>query len=201
MRIAGITGGIGSGKSTVARMFARLGAEVIDADELARIVVDPGKRAWREIREAFGEGVLNDDQTINREALSEVVFKDSDARGRLEKITHPRIGEEIIRQLQEFRDKGVGLALIDAALLVESPATRWIRPVILVTAPEDERVRRTRERSALSEDEIRSRIRAQATDEERKSRADYVIDNSGGLEDLEGQVRELWDILSGQGRD
>ncbi len=196
MKIAGITGGIGSGKSTVAGMFAELGAGVIDADALAREVVEPGKRAWREIRETFGDEVLNEDQSVNREALSRIVFADPDARARLERITHPRIGEEIVERLRRFQERGVRFVLIDAALLVESPATSWIKPVIVVTAPEEERVLRTMERSGLSEAEVISRIRAQATDEERAAKADFVLDNSGTLEELKQRVKELWDVIA-----
>ncbi len=195
MKVVGLTGGIGSGKSTVAELFLKLGAGLIDADELAREVVEPGQRAWKEIREAFGEDVFHPDQTLNREALGEIIFSDPAARERLNAITHPRIGEEIIKRLEGFRVKAVPVVLIDAALLIESPATKWIRPVIVVTAPEQERIKRLKKRSGLAEEDAISRIRSQMPDKDRVANADYVLDNSGTLEELEKKVKALWDKI------
>ena len=128
MKIAGLTGGIGSGKSTVDRLLEARGARVVDADAVAREVVRPGLPAWREIVAAFGESVLNPDQTLNREALAAVVFNSPEKLAVLNRITHPRIIEEVMARMKAWQEEGVTLAVIDAALLVESPSTNWIRP-------------------------------------------------------------------------
>jgi len=199
MRVVGLTGGIASGKSTVARMFVELGARLVDADLLARQVVEPDKPAWGEIADHFGEGVLNPDRTLNREKLGEIIFRDPDERRVLNDITHPRIGAEMLDQIQRFQREGAAVVLIDAALLLESPATNWIRPVVVVTAEEEVRAERIMERDGLSQEQALARIRSQMREDERKTRADYVIDNSGSLEDLQDRVEEVWiELLSSE---
>jgi dephospho-CoA kinase len=199
MRVVGLTGGIASGKSMVARMFVELGARLVDADLLARQVVEPGKPAWGEIADHFGEGVLNPDRTLNREKLGEIIFRDPDERQVLNAITHPRIGAEMLDLIQRFQREGAAVVLIDAALLLESPATNWIRPVVVVTAEEEVRAERIMERDGLSREQALARIRSQMREDERKTRADYVIDNSGALEELKRRVEEVWiELLSSE---
>jgi len=199
MRVVGLTGGIASGKSMVARMFVELGARLVDADLLARQVVEPGKPAWGAIADHFGEGVLNPDRTLNREKLGEIIFRDPDERQVLNAITHPRIGAEMLDLIQRFQREGAAVVLIDAALLLESPATNWIRPVVVVTAEEEVRAERIMERDGLSREQALARIRSQMREDERKTRADYVIDNSGTLEELKRRVEEVWiELLSSE---
>jgi dephospho-CoA kinase len=199
MRVVGLTGGIASGKSMVARMFVELGARLVDADLLARQVVEPGKPAWGAIADHFGEGVLNPDRTLNREKLGEIIFRDPDERQVLNAITHPRIGAEMLDLIQRFQREGAAVVLIDAALLLESPATNWIRPVVVVTAEEEVRAERIMERDGLSREQALARIRSQMREDERKTRADYVIDNSGALEELKRRVEEVWiELLSSE---
>ncbi|HUT55183.1 MAG TPA: dephospho-CoA kinase [bacterium] len=197
MKIVGLTGGIGSGKSTVARMFVDRGARLIDADQLARDVVLPQKPAWNDIVREFGEAVLLPDRAINREALAAIVFADQDKRKRLNDITHPRIGQEMLRLAKQFTEQGAPLAVIDAALLLESPATKWIKPVIVVVADEAVKLERVCARDRCDQDEVLQRIRAQWPDSERVKYADYVIDNSGTLEDLKEQVEKVWRQIIG----
>jgi dephospho-CoA kinase len=192
LKIVGLTGGIGAGKSTVARMLVARGARLIDADLLAREVVEPGKPAWRDIVEEFGEDVLNADRSINREALAAVVFKDEEKRERLNLITHPRIGEQMIALTNKYRDEGAQVVIIDAALLLESPATRWIKPAIVVVADDELKVDRVCARDRCGREEVLGRIRSQWTDEKRAGLADYVIDKSGDLASLEEQVEKVW---------
>jgi len=197
MRVVGLTGGIASGKSTVARMFVELGARLVDADLIARQVVEPGRPAWAEIVAHFGEGVLNPDRTLNRDKLGEIIFHDEPARQLLNGITHPRIGTEMLEQIQLHQRAGANVVLIDAALLLESPATSWIRPVVVAAADEAVKVQRIMERDGLSREQALARIRAQWSDEERKAKADFVIDNSGTLEELQRRVEEVWvELLS-----
>jgi len=197
MRVVGLTGGIASGKSTVAGMFVELGARLVDADLLARQVVLPGRPAWGEIVAHFGEAVLNPDRTLNREKLGEIIFHDPGQRQVLNGITHPRIGAEMLEQIQEHQREGAAIVLIDAALLLETPATSWIRPVVAVAAAEETQIQRLIQRDGLSREEANARIRAQWSDEERRARADYVIDNSGTLAELQRRVEEVWiELLS-----
>jgi len=195
MKIVGLTGGIGSGKSTVSEMFVKRGARLIDADKLAREVVEPDEPAWRDIVDEFGEKVLNDDRAIDREALANEVFGNEEKRKRLVNITHPRIGEKIAGLIKKYDKEGAPVAIIDAALLLESPATRWIKPLIVVVADEDVRVKRVCERDQACEDNVRKRMASQWSDEEKKKHADYVIDNSGSLEYLESQVDKVWEKI------
>jgi len=195
MKIAGLTGGIGSGKSTVARILAELGAYIIDADELARKAVEPGKPAWKEVKEKFGQEVINPDQSINRGRLAELIFSDPGKKALLEKITHPRIGEEIMRELEKAKKQGVKLTVIDAALLLESPLSQWVRPVIVVVAEERVRVERVCRRDRVCAKEVHSRIKNQTPDSEKKSQADYLIDNNGALEELKLRVAQVYQEL------
>jgi dephospho-CoA kinase len=195
MRVVGLTGGIASGKSTVARMLVELGARLVDADLIARQVVEPGRPAWTEIVAHFGVGVLGPDRTLNRDRLGEIVFRDEPARQLLNGITHPRIGAEMVELIQGYQREGAKVVIIDAALLLESLATSWVRPVVVVTADEAAKVQRIMARDGLSREQALARIKAQWSDEERKARADFVIDNSGTLEELRRQVAKVWQEL------
>jgi len=198
MKVVGLTGGIGCGKSAVAGIFRGLGAYIIDADQLARRVVEPGKPALAEIKRAFGDEMLDPDGTLNRKKMAELVFARPEARKTLERITHPRIGEEIMAELKTARDQGCDLAVIDAALLVESASASWLRPLVLVVADEEARVSRVCDRDSFCAEEVRARIRNQASDEERRKKADFVIENNGDLEALKIQVSALYLELTGQ---
>jgi len=140
----------------------------------------------------FGESVLREDRALDREALARVVFEDEDKRERLNRITHPRIGQRMMELARSFEEQGVEVVVIDAALLLESSATKWIKPVIVVTADEDERIERVCKRDGGCREDVEKRIRAQWPDEEKKKYADYLIDNSGDLASLERQVDRVW---------
>ncbi|NLN20058.1 MAG: dephospho-CoA kinase [Firmicutes bacterium] len=194
MLVLGLTGGIASGKSTVARMLASLGAEVIDADRLARDVVALGSEALAEIVKEFGPSVLNADGSLNRAALGRIVFADPARRKRLEEITHPRILEEMRRQLQVIKAQGEAtLIVLDVPLLFETPE---ILPLCDCTAvvwvPEELQVHRLMQRDGLSRPDALQRIRAQIPLDRKRYLADVVIDNSGSLTATQSQVRSLW---------
>jgi dephospho-CoA kinase len=186
----GLTGGIGAGKSTVAGRLRELGATIIDADLLAREVVEPGTPGLAAVVEAFGSGVLLDDGRLDRPALGRIIFADDEQRLRLNAILHPLIAERSARLMAEAADDSV--LVHDIPLLVESGATGGFDLVMVVHAPEQERLRRLVEDRAMSEDDARARIKAQAGDEERRAAADIWIDNSGSRDATEAQVDAAW---------
>lgn len=193
MKVIGLTGNIGCGKSVVARMFEELGARVIDADRIARLVVEPGESAWKEIVQTFGEAILNSDGTINRGKLGEIVFNDKEKREALNRITHPRIVERIKEVIEDFRKENVEVVIVEAALIVEKGGMKpLINDLIVVTADEETQIRRLIERNALSREEALSRIKSQMPLSEKVKYATYVIDNSGTLDEMRKQVEEVW---------
>lgn len=192
MNIIGLTGGIASGKSTVSRILERLGAVVIDADQLAREAVMPGVPAHRAIVDTFGGGVLLPDGTIDRKALGSIIFADSSARKRLEAIMHPAIRALAEQRLAELRRSGAPVAVYMAALLVEAGATDRVDEVWVVYVDRETQVRRVMARDCLSRSEAEQRLAAQMSMEEKAARGQVVIDNNGTPEELERRVEEIW---------
>jgi dephospho-CoA kinase len=195
-RLVGLTGGIGSGKSTVAGLLRAKGATVVDADEVARSVVEPGEPALAKLVERFGGKILDADGRLDRAALAAIAFADEDGRKALGEITWPAIGEEFERQIREAPEDAV--VICDVPLLVESKAAA-ARPyvaVVVVEAPLDLRLDRLEVRG-VPRDDAERRMAAQATDEERREVATHLIDNGGDLESLARQVDEVWaDLLT-----
>ncbi|MGY1856288.1 dephospho-CoA kinase [Modestobacter sp. SYSU DS0290] len=185
----GLTGGIGSGKSTVASLLAERGALVIDADRLAREVVAPGTPGLAEVVAAFGEGVLAADGSLDRPALASIVFSDPAARARLDGIVHPRVRARAAELVAAAPEDAV--VVQDVPLLVETGQAGSHDLVLVVEAPVDTRVSRLVERG-LTEDDARARIASQATDEQRRAVADVVLSNDGDPAALAGQVERFW---------
>jgi dephospho-CoA kinase len=190
----GLTGGIGSGKSTVAGLLAERGALVIDADRMAREVVEPGQPALAEIAERFGSQVLAADGSLDRSALAAIVFTDAAALSDLNSITHPRIAERTAELIEAAASDAV--VVYDVPLLVETNAAEGWDAVIVVEADHDVRVRRLIERG-LTEEDIEARMSRQATDEQRRAVADIVIVNSGDRDELAQQVLRAWQAITG----
>ena len=184
----GLTGGIASGKSTVANMFAELGAIVIDADVIAREVVMPDQPALDEIRSAFGDQLIQDDGTLDRAAMRQLIFSDEALRLKLEAIVHPRIREEAIRQASEANGP---YQIIVVPLLVESPLRRFVDRIVVVDCNEDTQIRRLLSRDTESEALARRILAAQTSRSERLAIADDVIRNDGGLDATSEQVAAL----------
>lgn len=192
MLMVGLTGGIGSGKSVVTRMFQDEGAYVIDLDELARCVVEPDKPAWRDVVAYFGTGILNQDRTVNRSALAEIVFSDPKNRKVLEELTHPRIFEEQDALIKAIKDQDpCSVVVIEFPLLFELSFQKKFDKVIVVYAPRDAQVKRAGERDGLSEKEVEKRLKAQIPINEKRLLSDYIIDNEGSLYSTRDQVREV----------
>lgn len=193
--VIGLTGGIASGKTTVAEMFADHGVRVIDADDLAREIVQPGEPALDAIREAFGDRVLTDDGHLDREALGEVVFDDEEARERLEAITHPRIAQRMQQKAAEAREAGERWVVYDAALIVENGLEEAFEALIVVAADRDAQIRRLVERDGLDRSEAEQRIDAQLPLSEKVAVADWVVDNNGTLDETRRQVDRLFELI------
>ena len=192
MLIAGLTGGIGSGKSTVARMFEEERVHVIDFDYLARLVVEPGKPAWREIVDYFGKDILSADGKVNRPALAEIVFSDDTSRKVLESFIHPRIFEEAkaLIKIIEAKDP-LAVIIIDFPLLFELGLNKNFDKVILVYAPRSEQLKRVMERDGFTQEEAEKRLDKQIPIDEKRSFSDYVINTEGGLDNTRNQVRKI----------
>jgi dephospho-CoA kinase len=184
----GLTGGIGSGKTTVADHFAALGIDVIDADKIAHELSRPGEPVFTAIVAAFGESILNADGTLDRKRLGEIVFSDSAARSKLEKIVHPvvrrRMNEEITRVSSPY-------CILVIPLLVETGFTDLVDRILVVTADEQRRIQRVNARDGFRAEQVRSIMQAQASDEERDRLADDVIENSGSIEQLLRKTEEI----------
>jgi len=196
MVIVGLTGGIGTGKSTVAKMFGELGAVVLDADQIAHDVMEPKKLAWRAIVKTFGEGILNEDQTINRRWLADRVFRDPPARQVLEEIVHPRVLTHIRQRLHRLkRKRRLPMVVLDVPLLVETGSQRLVDAVVVVTAPREVQRQRLLNRG-MSQTEIDARLAAQWSLSRKRSVADYVVDNADGVEQTRRQVKQLWNRLA-----
>jgi dephospho-CoA kinase len=195
MRIIGLTGGIGSGKSTVSEMLRELGATIVDADQGARAVVEPGQPALDEIMATFGAEIVGPDGRLDRQKLADRVFSDDEARARLNAITHPRVREWMAERIGEAAAEGAEVVVLDIPLLYESGLDAGLEEVAVVWTPAGEQVRRAVERGG-EEPDVRARVAAQLPLDEKRARATRVIDNSGSPQETRQQVEELWQELT-----
>ncbi len=200
MRVFGLTGGLGSGKSTVGARFRARGVPVIDADLVARDVVAPGSVGLAKIVEAFGAEVLLPDGALDRPALAKVVFGDPEKRKRLDRIIHPLIGAESARRVGELAAAGEQLACYEAALLVENGLAEAFRPLVVVAVPEEVQVARAMARDRATEAEVRARIASQLPLGKKVAAADYVIENSGERAETERRADDVLDSIRAGGR-
>jgi len=201
-RVVGLTGGIGSGKSTVCRLLSALGAVVIDSDAIVHELQAPGTKLLAQIAESFGSEMIRPDGSLDRARLGQLVFGDDAARARLNALVHPVVSRETLRRLEAARAAGAALVVLDIPLLLEGRADRSsgagrtasdsASEVIVVYAREEQQIERQLARDGSSREHATERVRAQLSIEEKRKLADYVIDNSGTPEDTERQVRELY---------
>lgn len=169
----------------------RMGAAIINADELSREVVQPGKDAWREIVDNFGSEILQQDKTLDRRKLRTIVFDNPEARSKLEAIIHPRVRALAEDRIRELSDAGRSVIVYEVPLLFEVQIHLWLRPVILVACDATTQKKRLSERDQLTDLEAQQHIDAQMSLDEKRKLADYVIENNGGLDELEEQVRSV----------
>ena len=192
MFLIGLTGGIGSGKTTVATRLKGLGARIVDADKIAREIVEPGEPALAELAEAF-DGVLNADGSLNRAELARQAFAAPDATEKLNSITHPRIRERTLERFAEARTDGVPVLVYDMPLLIENGEYKKMDHVLVVDSADEIRIDRLVNSRGLDEEDARRRIAAQISREERLAAADSVVDNSGTRDQLLQQVDTFWE--------
>lgn len=191
--LLGVTGGIASGKTMVAKMLEKLGAPLIDFDLLARQVVEPGKPAFKEIVDYFGKQILQEDGTLDRKKLSKIIFQDPRKRKKLESLTHPPIYEAFLKQVNAIADKDPA-AIIQAVvpLLIEKSLQSMFDKVLVVYVPQEQQIERLTRRDSISKEEAAHMLRAQLPIDEKLQYADFVVNNEGPMEETKKQVEEVW---------
>ena len=193
MLIVGLTGGIASGKSLVARIFKDLGAHIIDADRIVRELLEPGLETWKEVSEHFGTGILKPDRCIDRRKLGEIVFNDPEKRLWLNNCLHPRVFEAYTAQVKRLTARAPdSIVVFDAALLIETGFNKKMDKTVLVYAHSDQQLTRLTKRDGFSREQALARIESQMPLSEKRGYADYVIENTGTREDTERRAREVF---------
>jgi len=191
-----VTGGVSSGKTIVTDMLRELGSPIIDYDLIARQVVEPGKPAWKEIVDYFGRQVLQEDDNLDRKKLSKIIFQDIEKRKKLEAVTHPRIHEQFVNQLNVLSKKDPGAIIqVVIPLMIEQNLQHMFHRILLVYVPEEKQIERLVKRDKISEEEARNILNAQLPIDEKVGYADFVINNEGPLAETRKQVEELWQKL------
>ena len=203
MKVIGLTGGIGSGKSTVARFLKELGAVVIDADEVGHEAFKPNTDVWRGVVAAFGRGIVKPSGEIDRKGLGKIVFSNPEALARLNKLVHPYVYTRVKARLEGYRRRGVRVVVLEVPLLIEVPLSKKageptlsdeVDEVWVTVAPQPTVLKRLKEKSAVSEEQALARIRSQLSSAERVRKADVVINTDCELSELEAKVKELWQL-------
>lgn len=189
--IVGLTGGLATGKTTVAKIFKELGAEVVDADIIAREIVRKGTEVFDEIVKVFGEGIIGEEGELDRKKLASIIFCDEEAREKLNMITHPPIRKRIVEEIARLKESK-RIIVLDVPLLIEAGFSDLVDVVVVVSAGEEEQIRRVMKRDGIKREEALLRIRSQLPLQSKLDAADYVIDNSGPLDRTRMEVRRVW---------
>lgn len=191
--LLGVTGGIASGKTVVAKMLEELGAPLIDFDLLARQVVEPGEPAFTQIVDYFGKEVLQEDGTLNRKKLSKIVFQDTEKRNQLEGFTHPPIFEEFLKQVNAIAEKDPDAVIqVVVPLLIEKNLRPIFDKILVVYVPEEQQIERLVERDGISREEAARMLEAQLPIDQKLTYADFVVHNEGSMEGTRKQLEEVW---------
>ena len=199
-KLVGLTGGIASGKSTVSHLLHAKGAHIIDADQIAREVVAVGQNAWHEIKQKWGESVLQDDQQLDRKKLAEIIFNDPQARQALQAITHPHIAQLSAQKIQHAlqtleQEQHKNLVVYDAALLIESGRVEHFRPLLLVACSLSTQIQRLTQRDDITVEQAQQRLDAQMSLQDKIPYADYLIHNDHDLNALSQQIDQVWHTI------
>ncbi|XP_017005831.2 dephospho-CoA kinase [Drosophila takahashii] len=196
MFIVAVTGGIATGKSTISKVFERQGIPVIDADKIAREIVEPGQPCWRQIREVFGDAVLLPSKEINRAVLGKMIFEDKELRGKLNKITHPTIHRKIFWQVCKLLVTGHAWIVLDLPLLFETGVLMdFIHKIVCVSCDSDKQLERLIARNELSESEARHRVDSQMPLDKKCEKSHFVIDNNGSVEEAENSAMGIYNMM------
>ena len=190
--VIGLTGSIGTGKSEAARQLEALGASIISADQVGHEAYTPNTEAWEQVVAAFGDDILQDDGEIDRRKLGAVVFSDPGQLEKLNQIMHPRMARMVADKIEELRDQGAEVVVVEAALLFEAGWDSLVEEVWVTDSTEQVVIERLKQRNGMSEEEARKRISSQMGRTERLERSDYVIENSGDMPTLGNTIKELW---------
>jgi dephospho-CoA kinase len=194
--LVGLTGGMGSGKTTVGKLFEALGSYILDADKICRSLVEPGKPAWQEIIGLLGNGILRDDQTLDRRKIADIIFNDPEKKKALETILHPRVMKEEQAIYKDILKSDPGaLVIIDAALLIESENCRKVDRVIVIACDVETQLHRIMDNNTFSREDAQRRLQQQMPLEEKIKFADYVLHNNSGLSELKEKVEALFHQL------
>lgn len=199
MRVIGLTGSICSGKSTIAQFLAQMGATLINADEIGHEAYQPHCETWQQVVEAFGKGVLTASDEIDRQKLSEIVFKDPEALKRLNAIMHPGMHRVAEKRIEKLRREGTEVVVLEAPLLIEANWLDLVDEVWVARASEENSLKRCRERSGLSEAQARARMASQFSPDEKAKHASVLIDTNVSLAEVEAMVKNLWRERFGKG--
>ena len=197
MLVLGLTGNIGCGKSSVSTIFMENNIKVVDADIVARQIFDD-KNLLNEVFSTFGKSIINQDGSLNRRALGNIVFNDDEKLILLNNLTHPKIKQKILSKVEEYKNQGEKIVVIDAALLIEDDYIPYIQKLILITCRKEIQINRIIARDNCTKEEAISRINSQMSQEEKVKFADYIIDNSNSFEELQKKVLELISVLQGE---
>ncbi|MBI4180859.1 MAG: dephospho-CoA kinase [Chloroflexi bacterium] len=199
MKVIGLTGGIGSGKSTVAQYLAKLGAVIIDADKIGHEILKSDAEVRRKVVAAFGRQILDPGGEIDRQKLGEIVFNHPESLSLLNQLMHPLMYDIAKTRIEEYRQQGVGVVVLEAALLVEIGWTSLVDELWVTVASEANALKRLQKQRGLTEEQTLARLRSQLSSEERIKHANAIINNDGDLDEMKTRVRELWLRLQSQG--
>jgi len=194
-KVIGLTGGIGSGKSTVSQCLAELGAVILDADKVGHEAFKPNTEAWREVVAAFGKQIIAPSGDVDRKKLGEIVFSQPDSLSRLNQIMHPRMYDMVKAQIEGYRRQGVDVVVLEAAILIEANWASLVDEVWVTVAREAAVLERLRQQRGLAEEQTLARIQSQLSAEERVKHADMIINNDGDLDEVKAKVEKLWERL------
>ena len=195
MRIIGITGGIGSGKTEVAKIFKKLGSKILSGDEIGKEVVEKNSSVLKKLVKSFGDEILNRDKNLNRRKLGKIAFSTVENRDKLNKIVHPYLLSNLMKKIKEYRKKGSGIVVVDAALIIEWGLQKELDYLILVESALKNRIKRLKENLGYSQKEALSRSKMQLRDKTRRKYADYIIKNDKNLTELKRKTVSLWKFI------